>query len=46
MPFLFRFYLKHPGKQKVFYKARKVDQISLGKKYCIALDDRQQSYAT
>lgn len=27
------------------YKIEKVDNISTGKKYCIALDHRQQSWA-
>jgi hypothetical protein len=43
MPSLFRFNLKHPGKQEVFYKIRKDDHVSFIKKYCIILEDRRQS---
>jgi hypothetical protein len=41
---LIHLFLQYTGKCRVFYKIRKDDNIPSIKKYCIILDDRQQSY--
>jgi hypothetical protein len=41
---LIHLFLQYIGKRGEFYKIRKDDHVSFVKKYCIILDDRQQSY--
>jgi len=42
-PSVLNFFLQHGGEVELSYKIEKVDHISFIKKYCIILEDRQQS---
>jgi hypothetical protein len=43
IPCLLNFFLQHKEEAELYHKIIEVDNISDGWKYCIIMDDRQQS---